>query len=171
MILCICQSNFESLLAEEIAAAGHVVGEKGPGWLLAEAPFLEDWAFPQGILDQPVEITGESVNSLAQAIATYFMEGLRGDRIDAPWPCVFAGPAEIVGLGRRISAVEGAFAEAMKKETEPCGETCGAAYSKGSRRLPWPLRLLHGFQEGVCFPEFVSQRTAPDGRRRSGTVS
>jgi len=41
---------------------------------------------------------------------------VRGERIEAAWPCVWQGPAEIVGLGRRLSSVEAAFGELLKKK-------------------------------------------------------
>jgi 23S rRNA (cytidine2498-2'-O)-methyltransferase len=63
-----------------------------------------------------VEVRGESVNALAQRVAEYFLASLRGERIEAAWPCVWQGPAEIVGLGRRISSVEAAFGELLKKK-------------------------------------------------------
>jgi 23S rRNA (cytidine2498-2'-O)-methyltransferase len=64
----------------------------------------------------PVEIRGDSVNALAARVAEFFLASLRGERLDAAWPCVWLGPAEIVGLGRRIGAVESAFAELLKKK-------------------------------------------------------
>lgn len=48
-------------------------------------------------------------------LVDFLLKSLQGERIDAPWPCVFAGPAEMVGLGRRIGAVEKAFHDALKK--------------------------------------------------------
>src|SRR5688572_27922635 len=66
-------------------------------------------AFAYFTLIAPVEVRGESVNALAQRVADFFLGRLRGERIDAAWPCGWSGPAEIVGLGRRVSAVEAAF--------------------------------------------------------------
>ncbi|MFI5336419.1 MAG: SAM-dependent methyltransferase, partial [Opitutales bacterium] len=59
---------------------------------------------------------GEAVNVLAQQVADYFLESLRGERVDAAWPCVFAGAAEVPGLGRRVSGVEKAFHELLRKK-------------------------------------------------------
>ena len=73
-------------------------------------------AFPQMTLFAPREFKGESVNALAQQLADYFLESLRGERIDAAWPCVFQAVPEVVGLGRRASGVEKAFGELLRKK-------------------------------------------------------
>lgn len=112
-----CQAGFEPLLAQELAAAGATIVEQGPGWARTAAPLVpENLAFPHLTLLAPTEIRGESVNALAQRVAEYFLAQLRGERIEAAWPCVWNGPAEIVGLGRRIKAVEVACGELLKKK-------------------------------------------------------
>jgi 23S rRNA (cytidine2498-2'-O)-methyltransferase len=64
----------------------------------------------------PTEVHGDSVNALASQVAEFFFASLRNERVDAAWPNVWLGPAEIVGLGRRISAGEAAFGELLKKK-------------------------------------------------------
>ncbi len=76
----------------------------------------QELAFPHLTLLAPREIKGESVNALAQQLADYFFESLRGERVDASWPCVSQMVPEVVGLGRRSSAVEKAFDELLKKK-------------------------------------------------------
>lgn len=129
-----CQSGYESLLARELTELrGVAVEEKGPGWVRAVGRAnrsgdllaadgsagglaLPALAFAHLTLIEPVELRGDSVNALANKIAEYFLATLRGERIDAAWPSVWDGPAEIVGLGRRISSVETAFGELLKKK-------------------------------------------------------
>lgn len=113
-MLCLGQAGFESLLAQELRAAGAVVAASGPGWVRSESGPAEP-SFAHVLLRGEAELAGESVNALAQQLADYFMRSLQGERIEAPWPCVFAGPAELVGLGRRIGGVEKAFHEVLKK--------------------------------------------------------
>ena len=116
-MLLTCQAGFETLLAKELAAVGATVIEQGPGWARIESPVaFESLAFPQMTFLAPVEIKGDAVNALAQRVADFFLTSLRGERIEAPWPSVWSGPAELVGLGRRIGAVETAFGEALKKK-------------------------------------------------------
>lgn len=116
-MLLTCQSGFESLLARELAATGATVIEQGPGWARAAGQLeLAALAFPQLTLIAPVEIKGETVNALAQQIGEFFLANLRGERVEATWPSWWDGPAELVGLGRRISAVETAFGEILKKK-------------------------------------------------------
>jgi 23S rRNA (cytidine2498-2'-O)-methyltransferase len=116
-MLLTCQAGFETLLGKELGADGGAVAEQGPGWIRVtiERP-TESLAFPHLTLKGAVEVKGDSVNGLAQQVADFFLTNLRGERIDTTWPCVWLGPAEMVGLGRRISAVEAAFRELLKKK-------------------------------------------------------
>jgi 23S rRNA (cytidine2498-2'-O)-methyltransferase len=119
-----CQSGFEALLARELGELhGQQATEKGPGWLRLQAASgtlapetLASLAFAHVTFISPVEIKGDSVNNLANQVAAYFLEQLRGERIDAAWPSLWLGPHEIVGLGRRVSGVESAFGESLKKK-------------------------------------------------------
>jgi 23S rRNA (cytidine2498-2'-O)-methyltransferase len=113
-MLLIGQAGFEELLAREVTAGGGVVRAQGPGWVSADGAPAEP-AFAHAGVTGDVELAGDKVNALAQQLADYFMQSLQGERIAAPWPCVFAGPAELVGLGRRIGAVEEAFLELLRK--------------------------------------------------------
>jgi len=143
-MLSLCQHGYEALLARELAEAGLAVAEKGSGWVLAgrvsppdepkpqaddgssglsaiasataEGLALPGLAFPGVTLLAPREFRGESVNALAQQLADFFFESLRGERIEAEWPCVFLTVPEVVGLGRRSSGVEKAFGELLKKK-------------------------------------------------------
>ncbi len=121
-MLLTCQSGFESYLARELVELrGAVVAEKGPGWVrigpAAGTPaWLPSVAFAHLTLLEPIEVSGDSVNGLATKIATYFLENLRGERIEGAWPNVWLGPHELVGLGRRLSSVESAFGEQLKKK-------------------------------------------------------
>jgi 23S rRNA (cytidine2498-2'-O)-methyltransferase len=122
-MLALCQYGYESLLERELGEAGLTVAEKGPGWARAELvgrdpdrQSLEEMAFPQLTLLAPREFHGESVNALAQQLADFFLESLRGERLEAAWPCIFSTVPEVVGLGRRASAVEKAFGELLRKK-------------------------------------------------------
>ncbi len=126
-MLCLCQHGYEALLERELTGAGLAVTEKGPGWVLCGSDLGRDesrastlpqpaQAFPHLTLPSPREFKGESVNALASQLADYFLESLRGERIEAAWPCVFQTVPEVVGLGRRASAVEKAFGELLKKK-------------------------------------------------------
>lgn len=117
------QHGFESLLERELMADGLTVVETGPGWAGAEPlpgdavpRSIDELCFPHLTLLAPREIRGESVNALAQQLAEFFLESLRGEKIEAAWPCVFLEAAEVPGLGRRTSAVEKAFHELLGKK-------------------------------------------------------
>jgi 23S rRNA (cytidine2498-2'-O)-methyltransferase len=120
--LVVCQSGFEGLLAREMGDLGLAAAGKGPGWVLvqpapaAQTDRLRTAAFPHAILEAPVRVSGDGVNALAKAIAELFTEGVRGERIEGPWPCIFAGGQDITGLGRRVASVEAAFHELLRKK-------------------------------------------------------
>jgi 23S rRNA (cytidine2498-2'-O)-methyltransferase len=115
-----CQAGFQDALVRELGELNRgVVEEQGPGWvrgLALSSDAIAGLAFAHLTLVEPVEVRGESVNALAQRVADFFLSSLQGERVEAPWPCVWQGPAETVGLGRRISAVEAAFGELLKKK-------------------------------------------------------
>ena len=115
-MLSLCQHGYEALLERELTEAGLAVTEKGSGWALAAEGDPANLAFPGLTLLAPREFKGESVNALAQQLADFFLESLRGERIETVWPCVFQTVPEVVGLGRRASGVEKAFGELLKKK-------------------------------------------------------
>ena len=132
-MLLTCQVGFESLLARELVAAGTATVEQGPGWVRTDgATFSPELAFPHLELMAPVELRGDSVNALAQRIAEYFLASLQGERVEAGWPCVWLGPQEITGLGRRISSVETAFAELLKKKLSRVAKLAVADIPRGA---------------------------------------
>ena len=115
-MLSLCQHGYEALLERELAGAGLAVTEKGRGWALSAEGATEGFAFPQVTLPAPREFKGASVNALASQLADFFLESLRGERIDTAWPCVFQTVPEVVGLGRRASGVEKAFGELLRRK-------------------------------------------------------
>ncbi|HVU23797.1 MAG TPA: SAM-dependent methyltransferase [Opitutus sp.] len=115
-----CQSGFEPLLARELAERhGGVVEEKGPGWVRTGGGSdgaVGDFAFAHLSLMAPAEVRGESVNALAQRVAEFLLASLRGERVETAWPSVWLAPPEVVGLGRRVTAVEAACGELLRKK-------------------------------------------------------
>jgi 23S rRNA (cytidine2498-2'-O)-methyltransferase len=162
-VLLTCQAGFETLLARELADAGTVAAEQGPGWARAEpaSDRIEPLAFPWLTLKAPVEVRGESVNALAQQIADFFLTSLRGERIDAAWPCVWQGPAEIVGLGRRISAVESAFGELLKKKLARIARLAAPELPRGAGPARGLFVFFTDFRRA-----FVSRESFAHGQRR-----
>lgn len=116
-VLITCQSGFEALLVRELTELrGLKVEESGPGWVRVEAGREPaELAFAHVSLGALTEIRGDSVNALAARIVEFFLGALKNERVEGAWPSVWLGPQELVGLGRRISAVEAAFGEQLKK--------------------------------------------------------
>ncbi len=143
-VLIICQAGFESLLARELAELhGQPVAESGPGWVRREPSEIENpkltndaLVFAHASLFAPVEIRGDSVNALASRVAEFFLGSLLGERIEAAWPSVWHGPAELVGLGRRMSGVEAAFGELLKKKLSRVAKLATSDLPRGVGAAP-----------------------------------
>lgn len=142
-----------------------VVAEQGPGWVrLAPAiPVEPELAFAHLTLVESVELRGDSVNALAARVAEFFLGALRGERIEAAWPNIWLGPQELVGLGRRIGAVEAAFGELLKKKLSRVAKLATVDLPRGVV----PIRGLF-----VYFVDFgrvlVSREAHVHGQRRMG---
>jgi len=168
-MLLTCQAGYEALLAREVAELhGGVVCEQGPGWVRVEAawPGIAAERMPAFVhlaLVAPVEVKGETVNALAAAVGDHFLEGVRGERVEAPWPAVWQGPAELVGLGRRISAVEAACAERVRRRVARIARLAGAELPRG----PGPVRARGLFVHFVDFGRlWVAREAVVSGPRR-----
>jgi 23S rRNA (cytidine2498-2'-O)-methyltransferase len=157
----LCQAGYEALLAREITEGGGSVTEQGPGWVLAGEARPVETVFAHLALVDPVEVKGDSVNALAQKVADFFLASLRGERIEVAWPCLWQGPAEIVGLGRRISSVEAAFGELLKKKLARIAKLAAFELPRGAG----PVRglLVHFTDFGRAF---VARDGLAHGQRR-----
>ena len=115
-----------------VVAPSEQRGEGAPPTTKATVPaMLTDLAFAHLVLIDPLELRGESVNALATQVANFFLQRLRGERIDSSWPNIWAGPHELVGLGRRIGAVEAAFGEQLKKKLARVAKLAAADLPRG----------------------------------------
>ncbi len=168
-MLLLCQAGYESLLAREITARGGLVRTQGPGWVRAENAPAET-AFAHVTLSGGIEVKGETVNALAQTLADFFLESLRGERIEAAWPCILAGPAELVGLGRRIGGVEGAFLELLKKKLARIARLASSDLPRGVSPARGLLVWFTDFGTAVATRDFAvngQRRMADDARAPS----
>ena len=151
-MLLTCQAGFEAQLARELAELhGLAAAETGPGWVrrgtvleptLGDAEHrpehrpTADLAFAHLSLLAPVEVRGDSVNALAVHLEEFFLASLCDERIAGPWPNLWLGPQELVGLGRRISAVEGAFGERLKKKLSRVAKLATGGLPRGPSEAP-----------------------------------
>jgi len=117
-----CQAGFETLLGRELAEAGLSPVGQGPGWVLADPGTdpVPTWtgpelAFSHFSLKAPTEISAPSVNALAQKILDAFATGLKGERIESAWTCLWQAAGESTGLSRRAAAVEFEFGRRLKQ--------------------------------------------------------
>jgi 23S rRNA (cytidine2498-2'-O)-methyltransferase len=165
-MLFLCQHGYEALLERELVETGRPVTEKGPGWALTSADAspagdLSDLAFPHLTFMAPRELRGESVNALAQQLADWFFESLRGERIEATWPCVSQMVPEVVGLGRRASAVEKAFDELLKKKLSRVARLAVPELPRGTGRSRGLFVFFADFGR-----MFVTREAVLGGQRR-----
>ena len=167
-MLSLCQHGYETLLERELADSGLIVSAQGSGWALT-GPLegepvrhsFAEMAFPQLTLLRPCELKGESVNTLAQQLADFFFESLRGERLDAPWPYVFQTVPEVVGLGRRASAVEKAFGELVKKKLSRVAKLATPELPRGGGQVRGLFVFFADFGR-----VFVSREAWRGGQRR-----
>jgi 23S rRNA (cytidine2498-2'-O)-methyltransferase len=158
--LLLCQAGYEALLAREVTEGGRVI-EQGPGWVLAGGARPVESVFAHLTLVDPVEVKGDSVNALAQKVADFFLASLRGERIEAAWPCIWQGPAEIVGLGRRITSVEAAFGEILKKKLARIAKLAAFELPRGAGPARGLLVYFTDFGRA-----FVARNGLAHGQRR-----
>jgi 23S rRNA (cytidine2498-2'-O)-methyltransferase len=118
-------------------------------------------AFAHALLLSPSEFESDSVNGLAQQVLDFFLSQLSNTRIESEWPCLWLAPAEPVGLGRRASSVEQAFAEHLRKRMSRVAKLAAA----DTPRQAGPVRGL--FVRFVDFGRvFVSVEAVFSGQRR-----
>ncbi|MDX2188178.1 MAG: SAM-dependent methyltransferase [Opitutaceae bacterium] len=113
-----CQPGFEDVLEREARARGLTVVEQGGGWLRCDAVPTPpaDLCFAHDVLLDPQEVTGESVNALAGAVAEYFLTTARNERFDASWPLFVSEAAGLEGLGRRASNIQEEVVEQVRRK-------------------------------------------------------
>jgi 23S rRNA (cytidine2498-2'-O)-methyltransferase len=134
---------FEALLGRELEGAGWIVSESGPGWIRAaqsgdgkpDGTPTPETAFAHAWLFSPAELRGESVNALAQQLLDFFFAGLGAERVEGAWPCMWQAPAEPVGLGRRATAVEKAFADLLRKRMSRVAKLASASQPRSFERV------------------------------------
>jgi 23S rRNA (cytidine2498-2'-O)-methyltransferase len=162
-----CQPGFEPWLVQEIAALGLSPEEQGGGWMRLPASArmdpqaMEQLCFAQAILLDPLELSGESVNSIADKIAQHFLTSARTERFEGPWPFLVETAAGFDGLGRRSDAVERAVHEILKKRMSRVAKLAFSEKPKGIG----PVRGL--FLYFADFGRvFVSRECVFGGQRR-----
>lgn len=167
-MLFIGQHGFERLLARELAEDGLTVVETGAGWARAApvpgdvvARSLDELCFPHLTLLTEEEMRGESVNALAQQLAEFFLGGLRGERVEAAWPCIFTGAAEVPGLGRRTGGVERAFHEIVRRKLARVGKLAVAELPRAGGHARGFFAFFADFDRA-----FVAREAWTGGQRR-----
>jgi 23S rRNA (cytidine2498-2'-O)-methyltransferase len=113
------------------------------------------------MLESPIEAKGDSVNAIAHALFDFFAHSLRGERIEEPWPCLFAGAAEPEGLGERVQSVEGAFGEILSRNFGRLAKLASPGVPRGVGSARGLYVWLAGF--GHAFAARAAQR---NGQRR-----
>jgi len=118
-----CQPGFESWLAQELPQIALLPAEKGEGWVRVAAQAgasptpegLDALCFSHAAYLEEVEITGDSVNALAEKILEFFLTSARTERFESEWPWLVDTAGGQEGLGRRADAVTRAAMELLKK--------------------------------------------------------
>ncbi|HEU5077736.1 MAG TPA: SAM-dependent methyltransferase [Opitutaceae bacterium] len=161
-----CQNGFEKWLSAELSAFGCPAVETGAGWAKApdgklDVTALEQLCFPHVTLLEPIEVTGDSVNGMAEKIAGFFLETARTERFEGAWPLIVETAGGQDGLGRRADSVTSAVGEVLKKRMSRVAKLA-------STEQPWGI----GEQRGlfIFFADFrrafVARKAVFGGQRR-----
>ena len=153
-----CQPGFELLLEKELRLHGVIMAEMGEGWLRTEAAVtgeVPELCFAHAALVDAVEVTGESVNALAGAVAEKFLESARTERFEKAWPMIFEAAAALDGLGRRMKAVEKAFEELLKKKMGRVAKLAVAEKPRGAGKARGLFVFFADFQRVFVARECV----------------
>ncbi|MFO7610147.1 MAG: SAM-dependent methyltransferase [Candidatus Krumholzibacteriia bacterium] len=131
--LYLCRPGYEPLLAAELADAGLQPDQAGPGrlWAAGDLDLPGGPAFSHLILHGPTALAGEGVNALARAAAEFLLESLRGERVQAAWPCAVAWAPEPPGLARRAAAVRAALLELLQRRVARVAKLAVADMPRG----------------------------------------
>lgn len=164
-----CQAGFELLLEKELRTHGIASVEMGEGWLRAKVVsekelrggVLPELCFAHAVLLEPKELTGESVNALAGGIAETFLESARTERFEGAWPLIFEAAGGLDGLGRRMSGVEKAFDELLKKKMGRVAKLAVAEKPRGCVRARGLFVFFADFKR-----VFVARECVFGGQRR-----
>jgi 23S rRNA (cytidine2498-2'-O)-methyltransferase len=159
-----CQSGFELLLEKELRVHGWVAKERGEGWLRVletGGQAVPELCFAHAVLMDAHEVTGESVNALAGAVAERFFESARAERFDGAWPLLFEAAGGLDGLGRRMSGVEKAFEELLKKKMGRVAKLASPEKPRGPGRARGLFVFFADFQR-----VFVARECVFGGQRR-----
>lgn len=153
-----CQPGFEPFLTKEI---GLPATAKGSGWIQTADAVDSDLCFAHYRLQTPRLISAPTARKLSQALTDYFLESIRDERIDAPWPLLVEGGGE-PGAAKRANAVGDSFLEFAKmrvsrviKLAEPGRPAAGArtglfAYLANPERLYVSRRAEFGGQKRMA---------------------
>ena len=139
-----CQAGFELLLEKELRGG-----------------VLPELCFAHAVLLEPKELTGESVNALAGGIAETFLESARTERFEGAWPLIFEAAGGLDGLGRRMSGVEKAFDELLKKKMGRVAKLAVAEKPRGCVRARGLFVFFADFKR-----VFVARECVFGGQRR-----
>lgn len=117
--------------------------------------------FPHTTYFEEAEITGESVNALAEQMVDFFLRSAREERFDREWPWLVDNAGGLEGLGRRADAVMRAAAELLKKRMGRVAKLATAERPKGLGEFRGLFVYFTDFRR-----LFVARRAVFGGQRR-----
>jgi len=115
-----CQNSYQEYLAEELRLNKLEPYEIKGGFVLARSvdnalPESKSLCFPHFCMIDPIMIKGASVNALSSEIAEKFFNDNKNRKIENSWPFLTLANPDIVGLGKRESAVTDQTMEFLRR--------------------------------------------------------
>ncbi len=153
--LFLCRPGYEAFLAAELADAGLAVTGSAPAAVSAVGGAMPPggWAFPHLVLSAPCALAGASVNAMARAAADLFLDSLRDERIDGPWPCLVSAAPDVPGLGRRAAAVRAGLLELVKRRVGRVARLAGDEVPRGGGPVRGLILHLADFERAAAARE------------------
>ena len=154
----VCQPGFEPFLAKELDITASA---QGPGWIQTAEKTAGDLCFAHYSLEAPEQILAPTARKLAQALSDFYLQSIRGERVDERWPLTVEGCGE-PGVVKRANTVEEIFLELAKKRVArvskladvgrpPSGARRGLfVYLTGLERLFVSRRCFFGGQKRMA---------------------
>lgn len=159
-MLALCQAGFQDLLAAELQECGFRCVNDGPGWVRADssgmaqagkddaasAPdvlrLVDDLVFAHRILIAPVEVSGESVNALAQRLAELFLIACAGNGLSSRGRACSIFPRRSWDWAVVWRAWKRCFTNSFEKGVA-CGKARVAGLAAGAGVPPGMVCCLH----------------------------
>lgn len=156
-----CQQGFEQHLTDELKHRGITPVEAGSGWVgtanPAPDPAERQLCFPHFILANPVPLPPDAaVNELSNGVLDFFLRSISNERVEEAWHLLYFSSQNLIGLGKRVQAMNKHFREHLRKRMSRVARLCDETAPERIGPVPGLFVFLKDFntvyvsREGFC---------------------